>query len=150
MLPEQIVSKIGAPDENGCWPWIAARTKAGYSWINWRCKPQLAHRVIYELIVGPIPEGLQIDHLCRVRHCVNPAHLEPVTNRENGLRGVSPAALHAAQTHCKNGHEFTPDNTLIRRKPKFARVCATCKRAADRAHYEAGRGTRHHHAKKEH
>lgn len=81
---------------------------------------------MYEAFVGPIPDGLQIDHLCRVRHCVNPAHLEPVTIAENVRRGA------AAQTHCKYGHEYTPENTVIHHG---GRECRTCNRIRSRRRY---------------
>lgn len=101
----------------GCWEYLG-NTWKGYGQFGVQVAPGVwkkrkAHRVAYELLVGPIPEGMQIDHLCRNPRCVNPAHLEPVTNRENGLRGVSPAAIHARKTHCVNGHEFTPENTMV-------------------------------------
>lgn len=82
---------------------------------------------------GPIPAGLTLDHLCRVRACVNPAHLEPVTLAENKRRGESPAARKARQTHCMRGHEFTPENT-IRRKDRrgrgilTGRECRVCRK----------------------
>ncbi len=134
---------------DACWTWQGAIDRGGYgrAWDGTRV--QQAHRLVYELLVGPIPGGLHLDHLCRVRHCVNPQHLEPVTARENTLRGVAPAADHARQTHCLNGHEFTPENTYMHPGPHgLRRVCLICKRARDRAWYEAGRGTRHHHPKK--
>ncbi|KAB2977369.1 HNH endonuclease [Streptomyces sp. SS1-1] len=86
---------------------------------------QMAHRVAYQEIVGPIPEGLQLDHLCRVRHCVNPAHLEPVTSRENTLRGENLVAINAAKTHCKRGHLFDAANTYRWRN---SRICRECRR----------------------
>jgi hypothetical protein len=78
-----------APQLGGCWLWTGAKHALGYGQqrIDWRIVP--AHRFSYELLVGPIPEGLQIDHLCRVPSCVRPSHLEPVTHRENGLRGIA-------------------------------------------------------------
>ncbi len=85
-----------------------------------------AHRAAYELYVGPIPEGLTIDHLCRNTLCVNPAHLEAVTMRENILRGTGPSAQAARKTHCLRGHPFDDGNTLFRATGK--RVCRACQR----------------------
>ena len=112
-----------------CWLWTGSRNQLGYGTMRVEPKRIAAHRFAYELLVGPIPEGLELDHLCRVPGCVNPDHLEPVTHRENLLRGVSPSGRYARRTHCKHGHKFTPENTYpsptIRR-----RCCKTCKRAA--------------------
>lgn len=108
---------------DGCWEWTGALTASGYAEIRRTPKTLRVHRVMYELFVGPIPEGLVLDHLCRNLRCVRPAHLEPVTQRENLARGIS----RSAQTHCANGHEFTSDNTYVRpSRPKW-RVCRTCR-----------------------
>jgi hypothetical protein len=94
--------------------------------------------VAYELAIGPIPEGLTIDHLCRNRGCVNPAHLEAVTNRTNLLRGDGIAALNARKTHCKRGHEFTPENTYVWREgTRACRACHTAQEQARRQKKEA-------------
>jgi hypothetical protein len=119
-------------DKSGdCWQWTAALNSAGYGKFSVGSKQQLlAHRYAYELMVGPIPEGLELDHLCRVRRCVNPAHLEPVTTRENVMRG------YARKTHCVHGHEYTPENTrLVHRanRPGPFRLCLACRRQRDRA-----------------
>ena len=88
-----------------------------------RWRTEWAHRVSYELFRGPIPDGLQIDHLCRIRHCVNPDHLEAVTQRENILRGTSPSAKAAARDACINGHPYTPENTKLFRGDRQCRTC---------------------------
>lgn len=127
-------SKLVCSD--GCWSWAGSHFKAtGYTIFNmqmsdgvWR--PTVAHRVSHEIFKGPIPDGLTIDHLCRNRGCVNPDHLEAVTQRANNLRGTSPSAMQARQTHCFRGHEFTDENTY--RKPGTnKRECRICMRMRD-------------------
>ncbi|TDD77726.1 HNH endonuclease [Actinomadura rubrisoli] len=86
-------------------------------------KNVVVHRFVYESLVGPIPEGLVLDHLCRVRACCNPAHLEPVTDRVNILRGASITAANARKTHCDHGHEFTSQNTYRHRGRRLCRAC---------------------------
>lgn len=117
-------------DESGCWIWQRYIGSAGYGSMTADGKSgQLAHRVSYEAFIGPIPAGLQIDHLCRVRDCVNPEHLEPVTPRENVMRSpVAVASVHARKTSCANGHEFDSANTYL--TPTGARVCRACNRQA--------------------
>lgn len=105
-----------------CWLWTGLVQSNGYGVFNVAGRPQRAHRVSYEMHVGPIPPGLQIDHLCRVRKCVNPAHLEPVTARENSRR--------AMRTHCVNGHEFTSENTYMNGGKRY---CRTCRRDRNRS-----------------
>lgn len=116
-------------DDGDCWIWTAHVNPQGYGEFGRRgagCrkgKSTRAHRIAYELVVGQIPPGLVLDHLCRNRACVNPAHLEVVTVRENILRGSGFAALNARKTHCPRGHELTPDNVYRRGR---RRVCRTC------------------------
>jgi hypothetical protein len=110
-----------------CWIWNKALVR-GYGHCFWQGRYRIAHIVAYELLIGPVPKGLELDHKCRVTSCVNPAHLEPVTHRENVIvRGVGPFAQRARQTHCLRGHEFTPKNTYIH-KSRGVRVCRTCHR----------------------
>lgn len=116
-----------------CWIWRGAIFKRwGYGYIKVGKKHRRAHRVAYELCVGTIPEGLSLDHLCRNRLCVNPAHLEPVTHRENVLRGVGITAKHARQTHCLHGHPFDATNTIHK---DGGRICRICDRANKRNWY---------------
>ena len=115
------------PDPQGCWRWTGFVTPDGYGTIRDSSGlTRKAHRVAYEAWVGPIPDGLQLDHLCRVRDCCNPAHLEPVTSQENSLRGETAAARHASATHCPQGHEYTPENTYSSKRGE--RDCRDCRR----------------------
>ena len=115
-----------------CWLWTAGRVWNGYGQFKVAGRHVYAHRFAYELLVGPIPEGLTIDHLCRVRHCVNPAHLEPVTSRENTLRGDTPAARNAAKTHCPQGHPLEAGNLRLSELRRGGRACLICHREYQR------------------
>ncbi|MFE1731679.1 HNH endonuclease signature motif containing protein [Streptomyces bacillaris] len=130
-LTGRFLDKV-APGPLGCWDWTAHVKPNGYGQFKVAGRPQYAHRVAYELVRGPIPRGLVIDHLCRRRHCVNPDHLEVVTTRTNIRRGISPAARRARQTHCARGHRFNHANTY--RAPNGTRHCRPCaaRRARDR------------------
>lgn len=121
LLPCPFESKINKTDD--CWLWTGAKQNRGYG--NYRSK--LAHRVSYERYIGPIPNGLTIDHLCRNRLCVNPAHLEPVTQYENNMRGQTVVAINKKKTHCSNGHELSGANVKVAiRKDGIRRVCRKC------------------------
>jgi len=116
---------------DGCWLWTGTITRKGYGmfWPDAGGVP--AHRFAYELLVGPIPDGLQLDHLCRVRHCVNPAHLEPVTSKENQVRSPFDPA---ARTHCPHGHPYSHENTYVD-PTSGGRCCRECARRR-RAEYQ--------------
>lgn len=129
---DRLFEKINKTDT--CWLWTGYIKPTGYGAIKgpWpSTKNMHAHRATYELLVGPIPEGLVIDHLCRVRSCVNPEHLEPVTTWENLMRGETVYARNLAKTHCPQGHELTPDN-CVKRPNKRGRDCKTCHRDRER------------------
>jgi len=125
-LEHRLDTKIDVEANTGCWLWNAATDKQGYGTYHHERRMVVAHRVVYEALVGPIPEGMEIDHLCRVVSCVNPDHLEPVTHAENMGRGANTGRR---KTHCVNGHEFTGDN-LSFYKRDGAQRCRTCARAA--------------------
>lgn len=121
------------PDLGPCWLWTGGADHKGYGQLvpeGARDVTVRAHRFIYELVVGPVDASLEMDHLCRNRRCVNPAHLEPVTRRENMLRGESFAAKNAVKTHCVHGHPFDAENTFTR--PGGRRGCRACRREIDR------------------
>jgi hypothetical protein len=112
---------------NGCWQWKGGVTSRGYGEIKVP-KRTPVHRYAYELLVGPIPDGLHLDHLCRNTACVNPDHLEPVTCRENVLRGLRGLR----ETQCRHGHELTRDTVYYNRETNRL-ACLTCKRAEEGA-----------------
>lgn len=135
-----------------CWPWTGRISVYGYGRIKNRrnhggVQDPMAHRFVYEQVVGPIPEGMTLDHLCHNadqscndgtgcihRRCVNPDHLEPATRRANTFSGRTPAAANAAKTHCKWGHEFTPENTGVEKSGKrYCRACGARRQAEYRA-----------------
>ena len=130
-VEQRFWAKVDKFGPSGCWLWTGAPNYWGYGRFSIGTKEIPAHRFAYESAIGPIPDGLHIDHLCRVRLCVNPSHLEPVTPAENLLRGEGAMAKLARQTYCKHGHEFTPENTRIRRNGH--RVCKKCGLARTRA-----------------
>lgn len=144
-LPAFYAERIIPEPNSGCWLWLGAdTTRNGLTYGRPRYAGARsgancgAHRVIYEELIGRIPEGLELDHRCRTPLCVNPAHLEPTTHRENILRGVGVAARNAAKTHCPQGHPLTPGNLVLSRRDG-KRACLICHRRAVR---DAGRRQR--------
>ena len=126
------------PEPNtGCWIWRGACDSSGYAQTFGGGRYLKVHRVMFEAHRGPIPSGLQLDHLCRVRCCINPAHLEPVTPRENTMRGQTITAANARKTRCAQGHQFSPENTRIAKNGQ--RVCIECSRRWTRAYMAARR-----------
>ena len=138
--------------DHGCWVFHGSRLKAGYGKIlkdgGRGGEMALVHRVIYEAFVGPIPDGFDLDHLCRNTSCCNPLHLEAVDRSENVRRGIGwekgavvAAEKARAKAHCAKGHEFTPENTYLFTTPagETKRFCRTCRRLYMAARYEAQR-----------
>lgn len=122
-----------------CWRWTNRLNGHGYGVLTYKGKTQLAHRAVWEAIKGPVPSGLECDHLCRNRWCVNPEHIELISHRENVLRGNSVVAANAKKTQCKNGHEFSPENTA--KDVRGGRVCKTCRHLYYKANYQPRRSS---------
>lgn len=124
--------KVAVADVDECWIYTGPHTRNGYGKHSVRGRHITPHRAAYEALVGPIASGMQLDHLCRVRDCCNPKHLEPVTCRENLMRGDTTASRRAAQSNCVHGHEFNATNTRIR--SDGTRTCIECSRIRARAY----------------
>lgn len=123
---ERFWEKVDASGD--CWEWTGGKKAHGYgNFFPTRRKSYIAHRYAWETLIGPIPAGMTIDHLCRNRACVNPAHLRVVTQRENNHASPLVRARYAIKTQCKRGHPFTPENTFVTRQG--ARACRTCRKA---------------------
>lgn len=139
----RFAAKVEA-DDNGCWIWTAARNPGnGYGrFYGAKADPShpstVAHRVAYEHYTGPIPDGMEIDHVCRIRACVNPAHLEPVSRLENVHRANAALSL----DRCKNNHALTPDNAYYPNSNTGRPKCRECNREAVRAYQDRQRNGR--------
>lgn len=148
-------------NDAGCWIWTGhVNPVNGYGQIKIKNRGYLVHRVAYELYVGQIPVGFEVDHRCHSdsrtctggstcphRRCCNPAHLEAVPSKENNRRSSSPTSINGAKTHCIHGHEFTPENTRVtyvqsKNGPRAHRRCRECERARGRAYEERRRPRR--------
>jgi hypothetical protein len=142
-VEERFWQKVEPEPNTGCWLWTGGLRGSGrYGQFRNGKRLGFAHRYAYELLVGPIPDGMQLDHLCRVRLCVNPAHLEPVTARENTMRSEALTARNARKTHCLRGHPFDEANTIETvRDGRLHRTCRECDRSKSREWQRAQRGT---------
>ncbi len=126
---ERFMRFVSPEPNSGCWLWMGAAQPREYGLFSVGCEAMLAHRVCYELFKGPIPEGLELDHKCRVHCCVNPDHMEPVTHQVNCKRGLQ-GDLYIPITHCKHGHELAGDN--LGWYPSGYRRCLACTRIISR------------------
>lgn len=134
---DRVMARVVVDEKTGCFNFTGAKAK-GYGRVGVGSRSdgtrhlEYTHRVVWEHYNGPIPEGMQPDHLCRNRACCNPDHIEIVTPRENYLRGESAPAINARKTHCIHGHDFTPENTIIDPKTGW-RHCRQCTNEWQRA-----------------
>lgn len=129
-LERRFFKHIAGENEQGCWIWDVPHPESGYGQFG----GGTAHRWSFEFFRADIPDGLEIDHLCRNRACVNPWHFDPVPTVVNVLRGFSPPAINARKTHCIRGHEFTAANTYRAPSRPRARTCRACRALLDRRH----------------
>ncbi len=137
----EVVLERTSRGENNCWNWTGSIQTTGYGAISWNGNMKLAHRMSYEDFYGEIDNDLHVDHLCRNKSCVNPTHLELVTQRENTLRGIGLGAKNSKKTHCKRGHKFDHKNTKKREyklkttgKLRIMRSCRLCLNLLERGY----------------
>ena len=132
---EQFMCYVHPEPNSGCWLWIGSRDRHGHGQIHWsdakKRTTKRAHRYAYEQVIGPVPAGLELDHLCRIRSCVNPRHLQAVTHRENCLRGISFAAENAQRTRAICGHPYD----YVSGRKAIGRRCRQCHNAGQRRRY---------------
>ena len=126
-LPERFMARVEKDASTGCWFWLGQLMPNGYGTFGIFRRNFYAHRVAYALWRGPIPSAHDVDHLCRVRRCVNPNHLEAVTRRENLYRGNGPLVMKRLRTHCIHGHPFDAVNTYIYRGMRHCRACGAAR-----------------------
>jgi hypothetical protein len=143
MLDQRLIEKSVPITESGCLVWLgrsSERHGLSYGYFRSHRKTALVHRAAYESEYGPIPHGLEIDHLCRVTLCVNPDHLEAVTHQDNCLRGNGVSGINARKTHCIRGHRYTKDTIALGNYGKYCRTCRNDKAgtARDARHVASG------------
>ncbi len=136
---ERFWSKVDASGD--CWLWTACKASPGYGRFGWQGQTHYAHRIAYAILVGPIPVDRELDHLCRIKHCVNPDHLQIISHRENTLRGYGPAACASRLTHCSVGHSYDIINTWVDKK-RGHRHCRICHRVREYNRRHAKHGIR--------
>lgn len=138
MLPQRIEDKI---EKGDCWLWTGAIGSGGYAMLWWEGTTTTAHRVVYSLLREPVPDEMEVDHLCENRACVNPDHMRVCSPRDNTLRSNrAPGALNARKTHCPRGHPYDEENTM--RRPDGRRRCRTCERDWSREYQRRRRAGR--------
>ena len=150
ILPESFLEKINKngpvpilrPDLGPCWLWTASKDRYGYGQFRVGKKLVRAHGYTYRALVGPVPRGFDLDHLCRVRHCCNPKHTEPATRRINLLRGQGLTARNAAITSCPKGHPYNEENTRWCGTRRPWRLCRECGRQGNKRRYRARKSIR--------
>lgn len=136
---KQLLRNVQVDPVSGCWLYIRWRKADGYAHITRNYKVIYAHRYVYEQLIGPIPEGMTIDHVCHTmecptpgklcphRRCCNPMHLQLATGKENTLRSQGPAAMNSIKQVCPKGHPYDEKNTCFRNKRRYCRTCARLK-----------------------
>lgn len=122
IVTSRLISKLEINKKTGCWEWRATISLKGYGQIRYKNNTIHAHRLSYIIFIGPLTPGLELDHLCRNKKCVNPYHLEEVTHQENCKRGDA-GKYNKIKTHCPQGHEYTKENTIIDRGSRLCREC---------------------------
>ncbi len=131
----QRILKNSVPEPNtGCWLWLGDSVKGGYGRSAVKGRKWLVHRLSYRVFIGEIPDGLTIDHKCKMTCCCNPQHLEAVTMRENVMRGTSISKINAEKTFCSRGHEYTEENTYYYKDGR--RECCICMDARNKEYYK--------------
>jgi hypothetical protein len=137
----KVTSMLCIDEATGCWNYTRRLNKGGYGYATTSkfgsIQDKYIHRIMYRFLIGPIPDGFHIDHLCRNRACGNPLHMEPVTAAVNVMRGLGPCAQNASKTHCSKGHQLEGHNLIWKKRPgrKLYRTCRMCIYARNKVAY---------------